>query len=401
MGTVLLMTQGTGGDLYPFMQIGRGLRSRGHQVTFITEPKFEAEVRRAGFEFASMLQPGHVDPPENGYAPDEQSEDGSVINQRIFGACMHIYNTIKERRGPGRTVLIGHYNLNIIGQTAAELLGLTYVTIFTAPYFLMKMPVIEQVYVYEGDVLNEYRTFLGLQPVRDWREWLKAPRWIMGLWPEWFAPDSHPSWMFDVRPVGFVYDPGIEKGRLPDEVEEFLADGRPTVLITHGTSKPYKIDFFSASAEACTNLGLKALLVTKFPEFVPSGLPDNVLWCKYLPFGSAMPRMDTIIHHGGIGTLNQCLTAAVPQLVLGYGYDRPDNGMRVERLGIGEYLPSIRWRPGPVAESLRRIMTPEVRKRCRDLALRQENAADPAAVACDVIESSIRETSRVAAQDCV
>lgn len=394
MGTALLMTQGTGGDLYPFLQIGRGLRARGHQVTFITEPKFEAEVRREGFEFASMLRPGHVEPTAEDFVADQQ--DGNVIKPRILDVCMHIYNTIKERRGPGGTVLISHYNLNLMGQMAAELLGLPYVTIFTAPYFLMKMPFIEQVYVSESNILNEYRTYLGLRPVRDWREWLKEPRWVMGLWPEWFAPND-PSWMFDdVKPVGFVYDPGIETGGLSDEVEEFL-DGKPTVLITHGTSKAYKIDFFSASAEACTTLGLKALLVTKFPDLVPSGLPDSVLWCKYLPFASAMPRMDAIIHHGGMGTTNQSLTAGVPQLVLGYGYDRPDNGMRVQNLRAGEYLPSIRWQSGPIVESLRRIMTPEVRQRCRDLAQRQERVADPAAVACDVIESSIRETGGVAA----
>src|ERR1043165_4185254 len=119
MGTVLLLTQGTGGDLYPFMQIGRGLRARGHQVTLITEPKFEAEVRRAGFELSSMLQPGHVDPPENGYDPEEQSEDGTIINPRILGACMHIYNAIKDRRRPGRTVLVGPYNLNTTAPSAA------------------------------------------------------------------------------------------------------------------------------------------------------------------------------------------------------------------------------------------------------------------------------------------
>ena len=204
--------------------------------------------------------------------------------------------------------------------------------------------------------------------------------------------------MFGVTPVGFVYDPGVETGGLPERVEEFLADGGPTVLVTHGTSRPYRPEFFSASAEACTALGLKALLVTKFPDLVPSGLPASVLWCEYLPFASAMRRMHAVIHHGGIGTLNQSLSAGVPQLVLGYGYDRPDNGTRVQQLRIGEYLPSIRWRPGPIAESLRRIMTSDVRERCRDVALRrQQSAADPAAVACDVIESSIRESSRAAA----
>lgn len=390
MGKAILLTQGTGGDLYPFMQIARGLRARGHDVTLITQPNFEEEIRNAGFDFASMFQPGHAETLANAGGEPSQPEDDRVIDQRIFGACMHIYNTIRERRGPGRTVLIGHYNLNIITQMAAELLGLPYVTIFTAPYFLMEMPVIEHFYVAEADLINGYRTFLGLRPVRDWREWLSAPKWKLGLWPEWFAPDD-PGWMFGVTPVGFVYDPGVETGRLPERVEKFIAGGEPTVLVTHGTSRPYRSEFFSASAEACTKLGLKAILVTKFPDLVPGGLPGNVLWCEYLPFASAMPRMDAIIHHGGIGTLNQSLTAGVPQLVLGYGYDRPDNGMRVQQLHIGEYLPSIRWRPGPVAESLSRIMTPEVRERCRNLARRQESAADPAVVACDVIESSIHE----------
>jgi rhamnosyltransferase subunit B len=388
MGTVLLMTQGTGGDLYPFMQIGRGLRSRGHEVTLITPPNFEAEIRAAGFDFASVFRAGYTESPVD---DDESSPpEDAGINQGVFGAYMHIYNAISQRCDPGRTILVGHYNFNFIGQMAAELLRLPYVTIFTAPYFLMKMPVSKQSYVTKSDIINQYRTCLGLKPVRDWGEWLKAPKWKLGLWPEWFAPHD-PSWMFGVKPVGFVYDLRVERGGLPEHVEEFLADGRPTVLVTHGTSKPYRPEFFSASAEACAALGLKAILVTKFPDLVPSDLPSSILWCKYLPFGSAIPRMDAVIHHGGIGTLNQCLTAGVPQLVLGHHYDRPDNGRRVQRLRIGEYLPLVGWRPELVAASLRRIMTPEVRERCRDLALRQESAADPAAVACDVIESSMHE----------
>jgi UDP:flavonoid glycosyltransferase YjiC (YdhE family) len=390
MATVLLLTQGTGGDLFPFMQIARGLRARGHEVTLISQPDFEEEIRRGGFDFASLFQPGHTEGPAGGDDTERQPEVEGLINQRILGACMHIYNTIRQRRGSGATVLVCHYNLNIIGQMSAEQLGLPYVTIFTAPYFLMKLPVVEQVFVAESDLINEYRLWLGLRSVRDWREWLRAPRWKLGLWPEWFAPND-PSWLFGVTPAGFVYDPGVESGGLPAHVEEFLAEGGPAVLVTHGTSRPYKPEFFSASAEACEALGLKALLVTKFDDLVPGGLSDRVLRCKFLPFASAMPRAGAVIHHGGIGTLNQSLTAGVPQLVLGYGFDRPDNGNRVQRLGIGEYLPSVRWRPEPIAESLRRIMTPEVRGRCRDLARRQEHAHDPATLACDVIEGALRE----------
>jgi rhamnosyltransferase subunit B len=95
-----------------------------------------------------------------------------------------------------------------------------------------------------------------------------------------------------------------------------------------------------------------------------------------------------VIHHGGIGTLNQALAAAVPQLVLAFGHDRPDNGARLQRLGVGECLPPAHWRPGPVAEALRRLWDPRVQERCNHLLLKQVNTIDPAVAACDIIDYS-------------
>jgi rhamnosyltransferase subunit B len=391
MANFILLTQGTGGDLQPFIQISLGLRRRGHEVTLITQTCFADDVRRYGLDFAPLDTPEHVEQMKELQSHENRVElmrNGGNIHPTVWGICIDVFDSIKRRHLPGLTTLISHYNLGLVTQMTAEALGLPYVEVFPAPYFVMKMPVIEQTFTLETDILNRYRAEMGLPPVHDWRAWFRAYPCKIGLWPEWFAPND-PNWMVEVEPVGFVWNPEFETGGMPEEVREFLGDGERPVLITHGTSKPFKSEFFSASVEACRMLGRKGLLVTKFDELVPANLPDNVKWFDYLPFASLLPQTDAIIHHGGIGTLNQSLAAGVPQLVLGYGYDRPDNGMRVQRLGVGGYLPPVRWRPDLIADALRRAMTPAVRERCRELGGGQRNAADPSAAACEVIMGTL------------
>ena len=49
MARILLTTFGSSGDLNPFLAIGLGLRTRGHQVTFAVERGFQPQVEALGF----------------------------------------------------------------------------------------------------------------------------------------------------------------------------------------------------------------------------------------------------------------------------------------------------------------------------------------------------------------
>jgi rhamnosyltransferase subunit B len=214
----------------------------------------------------------------------------------------------------------------------------------------------------------------------------------LGLWTDWFAPNE-PDWLIEIEPVGFVWNRDFETGDRPDELKHFIAEGEPPVLVTHGTSKPSRPGFFSAAIEGCRNLSRRAIVITMYDELVPSRLPKDVRRYKYLPFASILPRMTAIIHHGGIGTLNQAMVAGKPQLVLGYGFDRPDNGARLQRMGLGESLPPSGWRPDDVTASLQRILTAEVADRCRTLSMRYSNEANSAEQVCDVIGQSLQGAS--------
>ncbi len=67
--------------------------------------------------------------------------------------------------------------------------------------------------------------------------------------------------------------------------------------------------FFSESIEAARQLGLRAMLVTNYPEQVPPRLPAGIRVFGYLPFSQVLPRAALLVYHGGVGTLAQGIKA--------------------------------------------------------------------------------------------
>jgi UDP:flavonoid glycosyltransferase YjiC (YdhE family) len=387
MSNIVLLTQGTGGDLHPLIGIGEELLSRGHAVKLVTNCRFAEEVRGYGLEFAPLDRPERVEAMSEMMTPEglaELSSRRGVIDPRVLAACMDIYEIIEGISAAEPTVVVAHHNLNVVTQTATERLGLPYIPVFTAPYFLQKLPMIEDLYFHDSPTINRYRAELGLAPIEDWRAWLRSPRWMLGLWPEWFAPRSEMP--CPVTAAGFASNRHFEQGRLGEEVEEFLSAGEPPVLITHGTSRPHRAEFFGASVEACAALGLRALVVTPNETCVPASLPGCVRRFTYLPFETVLKRVRAVVHHGGIGTLHHAMAAAVPQLILGFGFDRPDNGLRVRRLGVGDYLPPARWKAASIAQALGRVLGPEVATGCREAAGRLRGGAGAVGAAANLIE---------------
>jgi len=94
-----------------------------------------------------------------------------------------------------------------------------------------------------------------------------------------------------------------------------------------------------------------------------------------------------VVHHGGVLTGARAVASGVPQLVLAYGADRPDNARRLRRLGVAEWLPSVRWGPAEVTAQLRLVLDdPGYRRRAAALASSVDSAAAVAAT-CDRLES--------------
>ncbi|CAN5352756.1 hypothetical protein BH10PSE12_BH10PSE12_19260 [soil metagenome] len=68
------------------------------------------------------------------------------------------------------------------------------------------------------------------------------------------------------------------------------------------------------------------------------GRRGAVFTCAYAPHSLLFPRVDLIVHHGGIGTTGQALRAGKPQLVVPHMGDQSDNARRIVRMGVGRQL---------------------------------------------------------------
>jgi UDP:flavonoid glycosyltransferase YjiC (YdhE family) len=111
--------------------------------------------------------------------------------------------------------------------------------------------------------------------------------------------------------------------------------------------------------------------LTRFREQLPSALLASVRHFAYLPLGQLLPRAAALVHHGGVGTVSQALAAGVPQLIRPVAYDQPDNALRVQQLGVGDWLSPRAFRAPAVARKLHRLLnSPDVAQRCRTSACR-------------------------------
>jgi rhamnosyltransferase subunit B len=419
MANIVLVTKGTGGDLFPFLRIGKTLKARGHRVVLVTHWYSEREVLRAGLDFAALDNAEEVplyeeqttlDAPRalNAVAGEavlvgshgggsataaDGNEQSPAPSLSIFGMPLGRgvleYKSISEQCRPDETILAVNYIAFFSARHVADKLGVPLVAVFTAPsmfpQWVLDLPFFDELYVHVGGDLNGIRAQVGLAPVRDWRAWLTSADAMMGLWPEWFAAEQFGDGL-KIVPAGFPCDVGTA-GELPIELSNILDPDAPPLLITHGTSIPAKSDFFTSAVDACALLGMPALLVCKHEKLIPQSLPEGVRWFKYLSFDALMPHMRAIIHHGGIGTCGQAMAARLPQVVLALGYDRADNATRLQRLGVAEALTPLQWRPDVLAASLRRLLdAPDTGPLCADYARRLQHS-DFGASASDVIET--------------
>ena len=235
-----------------------------------------------------------------------------------------------------------------------------------------------------------FRGELKLPPVRrGFGPWSLSPLLVLGLFPEWFAPPQA-DWPPQVRLTGFpLFDEGEAAALLPEAVA-FLNAGEPPVVFTPGSAMRHGRAFFKSAVDACHQLNMRALLMTRYQDQVPGNLKPSIGSYKFLPYSRLFPQARLVVHHGGIGTASQALRAGVPQLVMPMAFDQHDNASRLERLGVAECVSPGRFSARAVARAIARLVesrhVAESCRRCAEL-LRATNHLDEP---CQLIEYAAR-----------
>jgi UDP:flavonoid glycosyltransferase YjiC (YdhE family) len=411
---VLLTPVGSHGDVHPFMALGARMARQGHECTVLTNGAFRDLASRVGLafvelgtaeEFRRILANPDIWHPWHG--------PKHFFRYLTETPLRPLFEAIARCHEPGQTLVVGPPTA-LGARLAQEKLGVPLASVHIAPGGLPsthRPPVLagpgmflpgwaphwySRIIYWIGDrwmvdpimagPLNAFRAELGLPPVqRVISHWWNSPQLVLGLWPEWFAPPP-PDWPPQMRLTGFpLFD---ESGLEPvsTELEAFLASGEPPIVFTPGSAMLHGRPFFDAAVEACGRLGRRGILLTRFAESLPPGLPPAARHFTYVPLSQVLPRAAAVVHHGGIGTTAQGLAAGIPQLLMPMSYDQPDNAARLARLGVGASLLPRKFTGPRVARKLERLVRPGVQAVCQEIAARFQGQ-DAVGTACDLIES--------------
>ena len=142
-------------------------------------------------------------------------------------------------------------------------------------------------------------------------------------------------------------------------------------MVTGGTGAFLRENLYQAAIDVVVATCRSWLVVTPYKDLLPESMPENCLWSPSLPFSQLIPQTAFVIHHGGIGTLAAAARAGIPQLILAYGADRPDNGQQLIAFGVGVVEPLPRWQAGVLSKHLYHLIpSDEVAEQCANIIRR-------------------------------
>jgi rhamnosyltransferase subunit B len=406
---IMLVAFGTAGDVFPLIGVGRALRKRGHEVHVASLPEHQRPVERAGLVSHVLTGiPGIKDAPDF-YHPRRSIR--VVAERLLIPALKPVYELLSTLNPAEWTVFANSqaYGARIAQEKHGLLLGTFIITPFTLrsvrrmaitpgiacpqwmPLVIRRAFLGVATKLWDGELgpaLDTFRTTLGLKPVRDiWYDWCLSPRRVIGLFPEWYAPNPG-DWPAQFRHGGFtVFDEGVSQQVPP----ELLEPGDPLVVFAAGSAGQAAADFFQAAITASDAQSWRAVLLTgEGINCSKTSLPANVFQFPFVPMSQLLRLSSLAVHHGGTGTTSLALAAGVPQLVVPFGHDQFDNAVRIEQLGVGRRV----LRSAGLARRLRRTIAqmlhnPSLSARCRTLAPGAAVDASLKAV-CEQIEADTR-----------
>jgi UDP:flavonoid glycosyltransferase YjiC (YdhE family) len=418
---IVLSTLGSLGDLHPVMGLGLALQARGHDVVLATSEFYRDKIEGAGLRFRPVRPLASPDDPQMlQRVLDSRTGPEYLIRTLLLPHLGEMYEDMWQATEGADFLISGEVVL--AAPLVAEKRGIPWAAVILAPFsffsvhdppafpflpgtqFLTKAPPFVQRVLLEtgklvtrnwGEPIAELRRSLGL---RATRHPLVLDRFSPHLNLAMFSGvlgRPQPDWANNTVQTGFVfYDQGEAAARQPLEaqqpLEDFLTSGRPPITFTLGSTAVMNAGrFFEESAAAARLLGRRALLLMG-KNALPANLSKDSFVTDYAPYSAVFPRSACVVHQGGVGTTAQALRAGVPQLVMPYAFDQPDNAARVRRIGVGLSVSRRRYKADAAAQQIDRLLTTrDYVERAADVG-RRIGAEDGLSIACDSVERVLK-----------
>jgi len=406
---VIVTAIGSAGDINPMLMYACELDRRGHDVDFIANGYFEEKAKKAGLNFlalgsSDLYLKAVADPelwnPPTAFQAVWRSEKESLqlsldlIEQHLRPDTVLVGSTLafgsrlaqEKHHKRGSTIHLAPSCI-ISAFDPMAMPGLPFFPILPLPVKHLAMSGIDKFWLDKTCLidLNQIRKQNCLPPIKSvMRKWMHSTDQVLGAFPDWYAKPQ-PDWPPNTVLTGFpVYD-RPEDQTLTPELEAFLRAGEAPVVFTAGSAMAHSKKHFETAVAAAQQTGLRAILVSAFPEQIPQNLPSTIMHVQYAPFSVLFRRACIVQHHGGIGTSIQGLAAGIPQIVTPFAHDQFDNAFRLQRLGVAREL--NRLNPNQWARTLGELKNSKsVESACRKTKALIDEAAPASAIGADAIE---------------
>ena len=407
---IVLATIGSLGDLRPMLALALELKQRGHQVTVASTAYYREKVLGLGLDFCA-LRPDW-DPTDQeliAQCADLKSGPEVLFRRLILPHLRATYDDLAAAAAGADLIIAGE--LVYAAPLVAEKLALRWVSVILSPtsFFSAHDPSllvnIPNVYRLRRTGWMVNRAILEFGKLVSWHWWkpVRQLRRELGLrvqcdplFKDKFSPElvlalfsrslaqAQPDWPKQTLQPGFVY---FDRGESEDyrELEEFLVAGDAPIVFTQGSTAVHNPgNFYETSVAAARELGRRVVLLgAKQKELVGRA---EVLTLPYAPYSRIFPHAAVIVHQGGSGTTGQALRSGRPQLVVPYGWDQPDNGARLERLGVGLCLARSAYYVESAMAALCRLLTEHTfAVRATEVAMKV-GSEETLVRACDAVE---------------
>lgn len=421
---VLILSQGSRGDVQPFAALAVALSTAGHEVvlgapaasSFIIEPQHGVNH----FSFDDSVSRLMSDPDVRkafesdyrGIRGKTQAIKVKLKSRRLVAP--RVLADIAKAGECGADIVVHHVGLP--GHEVAERLAVPAVPVcpypsliptnsFPHPRFSFGLPRAlnratylpgkQRIRALTIGTAKWRRDTLQLPPRRGHHNVLRRPDGTYTTALHAFSqhilptPLNYPSW---VHTTGFWFLPAKPEWVPSPRLESFLA----------GHDKPIYVGFGSVVGSDPNRTGRivsRALQLAKVRAVVATGwggiAPDDtssrdVLYIDQAPHDWLFPRVAAIVHHGGSGTTGAALASGRPQVVCPFVADQPFWAKRAHASGVAPLpQPQRNITAESLAEAIRLAVTsPSMAANAKRLA-RQIRSEDGVTRAVRIIESLI------------
>lgn len=421
---VVMATIGSLGDLHPYLGLALEMKKRYLEPVIATSNNYRQRVESLGIEF----QPLRPDWPEEGTPEYLAMMEGVVDPNRgaeyLFKGMLapgvrDMYDDLSAAI-EGADLLITH-PIVLAGPPLAQKSRIPWVSTVLAPASIWSAfdpwvppnaPWLHGVLKAGGPwaarlymKLVKAMSAPWLKEVNNLRAELGLPKGEHALFEGQFAPvlnlalfsnvlyQPQSDWPGNTVVTGFPFFD--RKDNAPPDIDllRFLGRGSAPIVFTLGSAAVHLAgDFYRESIAAAKLLKRRAVLLVGSDENRPKErLPEDIIAVNYAPHGELLPRAAAMVHAGGVGTTGQGLRAGIPMLVVPFAHDQPDNGARVERMGVARNFARNQYKAERVAGELKELLgNPAYARNAREIGSRVR-AENGAALAVDLILDQLNE----------